>query len=482
MILKMNSDKKYLYIFLLLLLEPFSFNYIGIIDNKTNFTNPVDFDFDSGILKTSDQQTELIELWNKTYDWDYVDNSKSIIKCTNGDYAIAGWTNSSGAGDLDIWLIRISADGTHLWNYTYGAAEEDKGFQVIECSTGGFAISATYTNNSAAITNKDCMVVRVADDGSLLWQLSYSGPEQNASHWIGDLGRSIVECANGDFVLTGVTDTNVGDGDIWFFRIDRFGKRLWDKTYHNRITDRCYTPHSLVQCKDGGFAIAGYTHNSSYPNDVWLLRTAPDGILIWNQTYGGSDYDRPEALVECQDGGFAIIANTKSFGAGGGDAWVIRTDSGGVPIWNKTFGGAGEDGGSQIVEMPGGGFTIVGSTHSFDIGGGDLWLVRMDQAGDLLWNHTLGDAYGNGGSSFIFEGNNTYTCTGTTHLVGDPFQDLWVVKVHIKILPPTNGTTNGDNTLFFWLIIIGILAVLVVSTVIIWKYVSQKSRTEELGK
>ncbi|MFX0106460.1 MAG: hypothetical protein ACFE75_13370, partial [Candidatus Hodarchaeota archaeon] len=223
--------------------------------NQIDFTKIHDFNYEKALIKTSNQQTELIELWNKTYDWDYVDNSKSIIKCNNGDYAIAGWTNSSGSGDLDIWLVRISADGTHLWNYTYGATEEDKGFQVIECNTGGFALSATYTNTSAAITNKDCMVVRVADNGSLLWSLSYSGPEQNASHWIGDLGRSIVECNNGDFVLAGVTDTAIGVGDVWLFRIDRFGNRLWDRTYHNRRTDRCYTPHSLVQCQDGGFAI-----------------------------------------------------------------------------------------------------------------------------------------------------------------------------------------------------------------------------------
>lgn len=128
--------------------------------------------------------------------------------------------------------------------------------------------------------------------------------------------------------------------------------------------------------------------------------------------------------------------------------------------------------------MSDGGFAVVGITHSFGVGNGDLWLLRMDRNGTLIWNHTVGDPYGNGGASFVYEGNNTFICAGSTLRIGDPFQDMWVVKVHINILSPTNSTANGNN-LYFWIILIAILAVSTVSGIIIWKYISKKSRAEE---
>ncbi len=101
---------------------------------------------------------------------------------------------------------------------------------------------------------------------------------------------------------------------------------------------------------------------------VWLIKTNAAGFHQWNKTYGDLiGYQRPEGLVECSNQGFAIIANTQSFGARNSDAWIIRTDCFGVQLWNKTYGGIEEDGGGQIIEMADQGFTFVGGTHSYDM-------------------------------------------------------------------------------------------------------------------
>jgi hypothetical protein len=463
----MNNRNKSLLVFLIILLNPALVFHFEIFNGK------------KVLVTTSAPQTDIIILWNKTYGGDFIDTSQSIIKCSNGGYVVAGWTNSSGAGDLDIWVVRIDNNGNLIWNYTYGGIGEDKGFQVIESSLGGFLVISTYYNTTALHNNQDLRVLRLANNGNIIWNRSYSGPDQNATSIVSDLGRSIVECPNGDFVVAGATrndDVEPNNGDIWLLRLSPSGIKIWEKRYHNRITDRCYTPHSLIRCKDGGFAVVGYTHNSSHPNDVWLIRTNELGEPVWNKTFGGSDFDRPESLVECFNGGFGIIANTKSFGSGLNDAWVIRTDPGGNPLWNQTFGGTGEDGGNQIFEMADGGFTVVGSTHSFDTGGGDLWILRMDQNGNLNWNHTVGDPYGNSGASFVFEGNNTFTCAGSTYRVGEQFGDMWVVKIRIRELIPTNGAPNGDIPFYSWIILIIIIVVSVVSVVIIWRYFKKKSR------
>jgi hypothetical protein len=412
-------------------------------------------------LKISSQKSEVNIIWNKTYGGDYVDVAQSITNSSLGGYIISGWTNSSGAGDLDIWVLRISEDGTQVWNRTFGGVEEDKGFEIIECISGGFAIAATFTNTSTTPNNNDFSVIKIADNGNLLWHKNYSGPEQTDVSLISDLGRSIVECPNGDLVLAGVTITATGASDAWLFQIGPNGIKKWDRTYDHWYNERCYTPHSLVRCSDGGFAIACYTYNASLSNDVWLIRTDPFGIPLWNKTYGvASGYERPEALIQCEDGGFGIMANTQSFGAGATDAWFIRTDALGNQLWNKTFGGSEEDACTKAIIMPDGGFTLMGTTHSFDIGNGDAWIIRIDSDGNLLWNHTIGDPYGNGISAFLYLGNNTYIATGTTHQLGLLYEDVWILKFQVITDEPLdpNGTIPGYD----FSLSLGIITVLII--------------------
>jgi hypothetical protein len=391
-------------------------------------------------------ETEITLLWNVTYELPYSEGAGSIVKCNTG-YAIAGSTNSSGKGDTDVLFMRLAPDGTYLWNRTFGDVEEDNGYQVIRCQSGGFAIASTYYNVSAATSNSDFLVTRLADNGAVIWNRSYSGPDQDhVSSWVSDLGRSIVECDNGDLVVAGVT-MDV-DCDVWMFRLNQAdGSVIWERTYHNRDIDRCFAPDSVVQCQDGGFAIVGYTYSAATTNDVWLIKTNAAGIEIWNSTYGDDiGYQRPAALVECSDGGFGIAANTQSFGAGGTDAWVVKVDAFGNQLWNKTFGGTEEDSCGYIMEMADGGFTISGSTHSFDMGQGDGWLIRTDIDGNTIWNHTVGDEYGNGAGGFVYEGNNTYVVVGSTHRVGEPFADIWTFKAYISFPSTTTPTTPTSPT------------------------------------
>lgn len=394
-------------------------------------------------IPTNSLQTELIVLWNQTFGGELQDTGKSIIKCSSGGYALVGWTNSSGKGDYDIFLLRIASDGSFLWNKTFGDIEEDKGFQIINCQSGGFVIVSTFTNTTVAIANSDLLVTRLADDGTVLWNQSYIGPEQSTSHWVGDLGRSIVECTNGDLVIAGATIIN--DYDYWLLRLDSNGNKVWNRTFDNGLTERCYTPHSLVQCQDGGFAIVGYTTLNT--NHVWLLRTDPFGHELWNQTYGDDlGFQRPEGLVACADGGFGIIANTHTFGAGGSDAWVIRTDDTGNQLWNQTYGGIEDDTGSYIFTMPDNGFTIAGTTHSFDIGNGDAWLLRVDSSGNIFWNYTLGDTNGNNAAAFVYEGNDVFTVVGTTLFFEEAFSGVWVFKAKIAPISTTSPPTTTPIT------------------------------------
>jgi hypothetical protein len=378
-------------------------------------------------------------------------------------------------------MIRCFApNGSSLWNQTFGYTEDDYGFEVIGCSSGGVAIVGRITNTTAIIDNNDVVILRMAANGTQLWNSTFAGPEQTPTSIKDDRAYSIVECTNGDFVVAGLTAITNEGSNIWLFRVDSTGTMLWNRTYHNWNTDRCFEPHCLVQTNDNGFAIAGYTYNQTQSNDVWLIRTNAAGYEIWNYTYGAIDeYQRPNSLLERASGGFAILAVNKSSGGIHTDAWIIQVDAGGIEIWNHTYGGEESDGGSQIMEMPDGGYVFVGATHSFDIGQGDIWLVRTYANGSIIWNHTIATPYGENGVSFVYEGNGIYTIAGHHNPVGMPGSVIWLLKAKVNIIPPGNGSPENGNRGLLWLIIIVLSVIGIVSALTLWFW-SKKSKRRSL--
>ncbi len=426
-------------------LASFSILSILILFQVLFFTGSLN-DF-TDVVSLEIQKTAHV-LWEKSYPRAYKDAASSIVKDPNGGYIISGFTNSSGKGNYDILILKIAANGSYLWNKTYGAEEEDIGYEIINCRLGGFALASTFTNTSVAVTNSDFLITKLSPTAHVLWNHSYSGPNQDdISSWVGDEGFSIAECSNDDLIAAGVTRGPFNDNDIWLMRLLPTGRRLWQQTYHKKDIDRCFSPHSVLQCQDGGFAVVGYTYNITDSNQVWLIKVDSNGNELWNRTFGDTiGFQRPAALVECNDGGFGILATTKSFGAGDSDIWLIRTNAFGQQLWNKTFGGPEFDGATYLQEMLDGGFAVLGSTHNFGAEQGDAWLLRTDSNGDLSWNFTFGDMFGNSGAAFIFEGDNTFTIAGSTNAEGEPFSDIWALKVRINISTITTTPSSPTET------------------------------------
>jgi hypothetical protein len=192
---------------------------------------------------------------------------------------------------------------------------------------------------------------------------------------------------------------------------------------------------SIVECSDGGFALVGMIYSwkdETYDNDIMLIRTDKYGIILWNQTFGGPEADRDPKILPCSDGGFAIASNTNNFGAEKFDMWLIRTDANGNHLWNSTYGGSEFDGVTDFF-LSDSGYLLIGSSESFLPSGAafnpDIYLVCTDTNGNLLWNRTYGDWKNDDGYRILPLTTGGYLLVGKSgqHTL---FRNIWFICIN----------------------------------------------------
>jgi len=239
------------------------------------------------------------QLWNKSFITTSVEEYevsgiRSIVEVDAGHFILVGYTSSLGAGDLDVWLIRADADGNELWNCTYGGTGRDRGYSVVEVSTGGFAIAGT---TSSFEDSTSAWLVRVDGDGHELWNQLYN-------HTTGALsgtaeGRDLVECSDGGFALTGrTTDFDTGHNDIWLGRADSDGVLQWHKTFSGEYA--WGEGRALVELTAGGFAVAGFMLSAE-------MDTASGLLIIFEDSAPPSEVPDYTLPIEIGIGGAVIL-------------------------------------------------------------------------------------------------------------------------------------------------------------------------------
>lgn len=309
--------------------------------------------------------------WNKTYGGTGADAAYSLVAASDGGYAMAGDTYSFGAGNVDFWLVKTDANGVMEWNRTYGGTEYDSARSLVAASDGGYAI-AGWTNSSGA-GDADVFLVKTDAFGNMQWNRTYGGSGS-------DVSRSLVALSDGGYIMTGwTTSFGVGNTDFWLVKTDALGNMRWNRTYGGPEYEFAY---SLVAASDGGYALTGWTDSFGAGNsDFWLLKTDGVGNMEWNRTYGETLGQFANSLVVTSDGGYGIAGNAVSPDPGLVSAWFVKTDANGVTEWNRTYGGAGFDEAYSVITTSDGGYAIVGSTSSFGAGGADFWLIKTDETG-----------------------------------------------------------------------------------------------------
>ncbi|HKZ94498.1 MAG TPA: hypothetical protein VJ249_07975 [Candidatus Bathyarchaeia archaeon] len=216
----------------------------------------------------------------------------------------------------------------------------------------------------------------------------------------------------------------------------------WSKTYGGTGEDSAY---SVIQTSDGGYALGGRTTSYGAGNyDFWLVKTDSVGNMLWNRTYGGANVDQAESLVQTSDGGYALVGYTYSFGAGGSDWWLVKTDSSGNELWSRTYGGTNNDYPYCLIETIDGGYALAGATASYGAGDSDFWLVKTDSYGNIEWNYTYGGEEGDVAQPIVQTRDGGYALLGYSGGYGDPAKrDVWLVKTDSSGIMQWNKRYGG---------------------------------------
>ena len=351
------------------------------------------------------------------------ESGQSVVATLDGGYAILGYTQSTN-GDItdknedsfDYWLLKFNDANELLWSKTYGGTLDDRGNDIVATQDGGFAITGYGSSNDNDISinngNQDFWISKLDSDGNIIWEKSfgYSGS---------DRAYSIIQTQDQGFLISGVLDVTASagegnsksyfiehaGGDYWAIKLDSNGNQEWTKYFGGNLSD---DPYGITQTTDGNFILVGSSDsedvditNNKGSYDYWVVSISNSGILLWEKNFGGTEIDEARGITNTSDGNFLIIGNTRSNDVdvsnniGGSDIWLLKISPFGELLWEKTIGGTGFDIGNSISKSING-YIISGASRSLDgnttgnNGQNDAFITEINENGDVLWTKSAG--------------------------------------------------------------------------------------------
>ena len=355
------------------------------------------------------------EEWNLTFGGRYADGAWCLQETKDGGNILVGNYASRGEGS-DLLLIRTDKLGKCIWSRIWGGSGEDVGYFVQETRDGGFIV--TGSTKSFTMGEELLWLVKTDGNGSLSWDKTFGGFVSS----FGDGGWSVNETDDGGYITAGYTQSmGKGRKDLWLLKTDAMGCKIWDKTFGGREDD---VGMSVLQSRDGGYIVAGRTASfGKGGDDIWLLKTDSLGEELWNRTFGGKQDDAGFQVVELKDG-YAVAGRTES-GSDKKKIILIKVDPNGQKLWEKTYLG---NSASSLQSTKDGGYIIAGRIDNKKTGR-DALIIKTDSKGRQEWSMILGGGYDDIGTFAVQSKDGSYTLAGITSSYGQGNEDAWLVKI-----------------------------------------------------
>ena len=369
----------------------------------------------------SHAQVPQIE-WEKSLGGTSTEVASCILQTNDRGYIVAGITLSNDGdvtenhGQNDEWIVKLDSTGNMQWQASLGGSNQDKAKSVKQTYDGGYIVCGYTASNDGEVSGNhgyyDYWLVKLNSTGNIQWQKCLGGS-------LDDLAYSIQITRDSGYVMAGKSKSyngdltaNHGGYDYWIIKTDDSGSIQWQKSYGGTNDD---IAQSILQTSDGGYIVAGTSesndgdvtghHGNDSTGDYWVVKLDNTGTIQWQKSLGGTVGDTASSIQKCSDGGYIVAGYTYSNDSdvtgnhGSSDYWVVKLDSIGTLVWQKCFGGTLQEVSYSIVETSDGGNLIAGYSYSNDgdVSGhhgisatADSWVVKTDAVGNIQWQKSLG--------------------------------------------------------------------------------------------
>lgn len=332
--------------------------------------------------------------WSRTYGGTGNDRGSDIIENEDGSLVVLGYSTSAdgdttvNAGAKDYWVLKLSASGTVIWEKSHGFLGSDVGISVIKSKNGGYLLTGVLDvtasegggNTRSGLkfnhAGGDYWAIKLSEEGELEWSKYFGGG-------LSDTPYDVVQTDDNGYIMVGSSDSpdidisgNIGTYDFWVVKISSLGIMEWEKSYGGTEIDDAY---SIIKAKDGDYMIAGTTRSNDQDvsldkglGDLWLIKISKSGDLISEKSFGGTDFDLAQKIINSKDGGYILSGASRSpdgdasENQGQNDGWVLKVDSNTNLKWQVSAGGSNIDFFYDVAELKDGSVIAVGDTYSSD--------------------------------------------------------------------------------------------------------------------
>ncbi|QMU29529.1 T9SS type A sorting domain-containing protein [Adhaeribacter radiodurans] len=442
-------------------------SFSGIGADKTTISKG---EADYWILKVSTNRTEEppFSAWDANFGWLKDDDLTDVIKTSDGGYLSGGISQnySNGQAGKNYWIFKTDKNGRPIWNKVYGGTADDYLNRIIQTQDGGYLLAGSSLSNAGVDKSensrgdRDYWIIKMDAQGNKQWDKTLGGSGY-------DELKKVIQLASGEYILAGSSNSPIsndktqgrqGGTDYWLVKISTTGNKIWDKRYGGSLDE---TLGSFTLTPEGGFLLAGTSlsgngGDKSEPSrgnrDYWVVKTDKDGNLLWEKTYGGSGAD--EAYSIARNGIEYFISGTSTSGKngeksqvsqGGKDYWLIKIDSQGNKLWDKTFGGNQDDELQASTRLNSGHIVLGGSSYSSisgtktqaSRGKSDFWIVEVDANGKQMYDKRFGGkgkeelrtVFQTSDGGLLLGGRSDSNINGEHSYLNKGGNDYWLVKL-----------------------------------------------------
>lgn len=313
----------------------------------------------------------------------------------------------------DFYLVETDINGNFIHEKTFGNEFDDNATTVIIGNDKNYLLGGNTTTTGGT---KDMLLYKLNSEAEILWQKTYGGSNNEELNYI-------LPIKNSGYFLVGLTESfGAGSRDIYLIKIDENGNELWSKTYGGFNQEG---GNQIISTHDDNYLVLGFTQTfGAGDRDFYLLKINPQGDTLWTKTYGSSNYEESQEIMKVKNGGYLLFGHSAAFDVNH-DMYAVKINEAGDIIWGETYGGNAHDGGEGALQDNDGNFLLLGRSNSFG-NAEEAYFIRTNQSGEIISENNYGSSADDAGFH-ILETLLSYIIIGETKASGN--YQMWVKKI-----------------------------------------------------